>query len=105
MDYYYDKLGRNTIIYQYFPIISFYIYKDYLFIRPAYKQIKSAFHCSYDKKIAVEISKLLVPFSNDSSNITLLIYNKCLNEIRSTLKYYCSKYMKKSSKKCKKYCM
>ena len=46
----------------YYPMITFYFYENYLFIRPAFSRIEDAFQCKKKNKLALTIAQLFEQF-------------------------------------------
>ena len=90
----------HPILYKFFPSITFYFYKDYLFIRPAYSNISETYQCTSKQKLAAVIAELLEPFGGLDQNLDMLLYQTCLKEVRLLQDKYC----KKRKKKCKNQC-
>ena len=93
-----EKMHSN-IIHQYFPIVSFYVFDNNLFIRPAYNNIDDAFSCSSKKNLAGSIAQIIEPFSNTSPELYMDLYLYCVQILRDIIKRHCN-----SKKKCKNYC-
>lgn len=93
----------HPLIYKHYPMITFYMYADYLFVRPAYSNISGSFQCTSKNNMAGVIAELLEPFSSEDIALNIEMYLNCLQAVRSLVTKFCPKC--KSKKKCRKHCI